>query len=170
MSKRRRSAKHKNPALTQATRLAARYLAEDMIAELHPQRAVVKAIQERFTVSEQVGQDVYRQAWALLAEAEQVDRATRRGKLEVTLESLYRKALIARQFGVCARIAKQLADLFGVNAPIKVEGLGQALGSDEANRTDAELEYHLQHGYYPDEAPRARQAGDTQQDPLAALH
>lgn len=166
----RKRGKGKHPLLTRATRLQARYLAEDMIAELEPERKIIAAIERQFGVSEQVGRDVFSEAWALLAEAEQVDRATRRGKLERTLESLYRKALVARQFGVCARIAKQLADLFGVNAPIKVEGLGGTLRGEEENRTDAELEYHLQHGYYPDEAPRARQAGDTPADPLAALH
>lgn len=166
----RKRGKGRNPLLTRATRLQARYVAEDMIAELEPERKIIAAIQHQFSVSEQVARDVYGEAWALLAQAEAVDRATRRGRLERTLEALYRKALVARQFGVCTRIAKQLADLFGVNAPIKVEGLGQTLGGEEEGRTDAELEYYVAHGHYPEEAPRKPQAGDLPQDPLAALH
>lgn len=158
--------------LTRALRLQARYAAEDMIAELQPEREIVKVIASRFEVSEQVGRDVYNEAFKLLAAAEQVDRPTRRGKMEMVLEKLYRDAHRARQYGVCARIAKELKDLFGLNAPIKVEGLlpGARSPDDPENRTDAELEYYDQHGHWPEEAPRRAKASDLPKDPLASIH
>ncbi len=158
------------PRLTRAMRIEARYLAEDQIAELRPEREIVKLIASRFHVSEQVGRDVYNDAFKLLAAAEQIDRPTRRGKMEQVLEQLYRKAYVSRQWGVCARIAKELKDLFGLNAPIKVEGLLAGGHSDEENRSDAELEYYDRQGHWPEEAPRKPKASDLPRDPLANIH
>lgn len=167
MTRRRNSVR---PRLTRAGRLQARYLAEDLIAELQPEREVVKRIAKQFGVSEQVGRDVYGEAFKRLAEAEAIDRPTRRGKMEQVLEKLYRKAYEARQFGVCARIAKELKDLFGLNAPIKVEGLLPGGRSDEEERSDADLEYYDRHGHWPEEAPRKPKASDLPRDPLANIH
>lgn len=156
--------------LTKALRLEARYMAEDGIAELRPEHVVVKEMAKRFKVTEQAARRVYNEAWKLLSEAEQVDRSTRRGKMELTLEALYRKALTARQYGVCARIAKELKDLFGLNSPIKVEGLGTLGQNEEESRSDGDLEFYDQHGHWPEEAPKQAKASDLPRDPLAELH
>lgn len=162
--------KHPSPRrLTRAKRLEARFLAEEGMAELRPERDILRDIEARFCVSEQAARDVYLEAWHGLSKAEAEDRAQRRGQMERVLTRLYRKCWEARQWNTCARVAKELKDLFGLDAPIKVEGLVLGQSSAEEERSDADLDYYSEHGHWPEEAPRKIVAPPSA-DPLARLH
>lgn len=156
-------------ALTRQVRMQARFLAEDLMAELKPHREIVLVVAERFGCTEQAARRVVQDAWQGLATAEAEDRAERRGQMELAMQKLYRDAHRARQYGVCARIAKDLKDLFGLDAPIKVEGLVPVHTQSEEDRPDADLEFYDKHGYWPEEAPRQRKVAAAP-DPLARLH
>jgi len=163
--------KRKNVVLQGQLRLEARYLAEDLLAELKPEREIVKAIAARFGCREQAARRLYNEAWRGLALAEAEGRAERRGRMERTLELLFQKAFTARQWAVCERIAKGLRALGGLDAPIKVEGLvpGARSGGAEEERTDAELDYYAEHGHWPEEAPKKAKVAPAV-DPLERLH
>lgn len=163
------SRRKRNVALTGLRRVEARYYAEDLMAELQPEREIVKRIAERFGCAEQAARRMYLDAFRGLAAAEAEDRQERRGKMELVLEKLYRDAHRARQYGVCARIAKELKDLFGLDAPIKVEGLLPTKTSDESERSDEELQFYDTHGFWPEEAPRQKKVAPPV-DPLDRLH
>ena len=163
------SRKHPNPQqLKRARRLEARYLAEDLIADMLPERDILVRIEERFRVSEQVARDVYLEAWHGIQQAETSDRPQRRGQAALALQKLYRDAHRARNYSVCRAVMKEYIDLFGLRAPIKVE-LPDLPAVAEELRPEKDLLYYSEHGHWPEEAPR-RPKAPPPKDPLERLH
>ena len=147
-------------------RLTARYMAEELIAEVHGQRDIQSRLQKRFGCSLKVANTIYLEALAALREADDGDRENRVARMYAQIGRLYRRAWNANppRLQVCRQLLADLRVMQGLNAPLKVD---QTLRDerDEAQRTDAELDYFLKEGHYPDEAPHA---GAPQVKPKAA--
>jgi hypothetical protein len=161
----------KRGRLTPAVRTAALIFAEEHLAQLFADAEVSAKLQKRFHCTPAVGNAVVREALERLREADVDDKATRTARMHASIGRLYRKAEKAGRLQVCRGLLSDLRRMQGLDAPLKVAHQAASQQGDETNRTDAELEFYLEHGFYPDEAPRqGKPKLQPAQDPLAKLH
>jgi hypothetical protein len=143
-----------NGKLSSAGRTAARMMAEELIALLWAERDVAEKVAEKFRVSMQVARAVYREAAAALKAADDGDRPERIARNLAAIGKLYRDAHAEKRYAVCRQLLADIRRVHGLDAPLKVQGLPPAVESDLTSRTDAELEFYSDNGYWPEEAPR----------------
>lgn len=163
------------PKLTPALRARALLTAEEMLADLHSEPEIRVALVKRYRCTENVANALVREALARLREADDGDKATRTARMYASIGKLYRTAHKAERYAVCRNLLADLRRMQGLDAPLKVQPVAAGQGTDEQQRTDQELEYFLEHGYYPEEAPRpaggaAARKQPASNDPLAKLH
>jgi hypothetical protein len=90
-------------------------------------------------------------------------RAARAERAELhvdELRALYRRALTARDYRVALDTARQIARVEGYEKPRRLQlepGMPANPGGGDpwAERSDAELEHYIEHGYFAEEAPVA---------------
>lgn len=160
------------PQMTGAQRLAARYVAQGLIAEMVPRHEIVKRVKKRWKCGDAAAERVYRLAWKDLTEADETQKAERKALVESRLEALYRKCLKAEAWAAALGVLREIKKLHGLDAPLRgVMATPTATPDALARREERELDYYLEHGHWPEEAPQeAANLPRPSKDPLDRLH
>lgn len=151
--------------------------AEELLAQLLRAQKVAKLLADEYVVTEAKAKKLVKEAEKNLSNAIDLSTKERQAQHLARLEALYRRCLTAKKFTVCERVLKQIGRVHGVEAPTHVVHTGSASVDPEfSERSDAELDFFLEHDCWPEEHPKAKRAngGDSStmvhDDPLKGLH
>lgn len=164
------------PSLTKIEEYEATALAEELLAQVMRPATVVKKIAEEYNVGDATARRICKNAEGRLMKAGEEDTKKRRTQHVARLEALYRRALQNDKLTVCESVLRQLGRIHGVEAPQQIHHTGSvSIDQQFESRSDAELDYYIEHQHWPEEAPRHPQQGGesaakNEDDPLAGLH
>jgi hypothetical protein len=153
----------------EAQTLEAKYRAQLLIADLWQRADVLRKLQEEFRCGPKAAASIYYEATQELREADEQERADRIAAMRASRARLYRKAFDSGKYSTCRDILADICQMDGLNAPSKV-AVTDSDGNDLGQRSDADLDYFLEHGHYPEEAPKASKPQVPVDSPLDRLH
>lgn len=157
--------------LSQDLKLRARYKAEVWIAELYTEPEVRKKLQDQFKCSPETARKIYRAAVSLMVQEDQNQKPERTAIMLRAMGRLYRKCWDKQRYQTCATVLREIKRMQGLDAPLKLASLPTP--QEQEDRTERELQYYLDHGHWPEEAPRAPATASglpDRSDPLQKLH
>jgi hypothetical protein len=78
-----------------------------------------------------------------------------RGKVVARSDALYRRALRDGKLTVCVELLKLQSKVYGIERPTEVRHSGAVVVRDDFDdRSEADLRFFLDHGCFPEEAPK----------------
>lgn len=142
-------------------RLEALALADEMLLRMVLPRRLVDTLRERYNLSPKSARRVLAEAEKAVTVAVTEGLAIRRAKVIRTIMRLYERAWTDGKLQTCAGLLKQLADIEGLNRPIKVDVSDERAESgpltdwerDAAGRPPADIQFYWAHGCWPEHAP-----------------
>lgn len=143
----------KQRLITGVIRNAARLYAEELIAQLFTPAEVQRKLATRYRVSPCVADGICKEALAELRRADDGDRENRMARMVAQIGKLYRDAHKEKRYAVCRQLLADVRRMQGIEGALKLDVREEA--NSLSTRSDEELEYFKEHGYWPEEAPRA---------------
>lgn len=153
-------------------KLRARYQAEVWIAELYTEPEVRKKLQDKFKCTPEVARKIYRDAVSLMVQEDLNQKPERIAIMLRSMGRLYRKCWDKERFQTCLGVLREIKRLQGLDAPLKLAGV-LPTPDEQDQRTEVELQYYMDHGFWPEEKPRApalKVEDRRALDPLQKLH
>ncbi len=158
------------PKVSGVARLKAKHRVWEMISRCYGRDQCLVELTKAHGLTIVGAEQLYAEVWREIRVVDEATIPERRQKLLVMLEDLYQAAYLDRQFAACAMAIREIKKMFGVDQAIKLQLQPAGSGDDISRRSDAELEYHDQHGYWPEEAGKQAPVLPPPKDPLEALH
>lgn len=162
--------------LTKIEEYEAKAVAQELLAQLVVRSEVSKHLQREYLVTPHTARRIVKAAEEAIMAPDEKDAARARQQHIARLEALYRRSLLAKKFSTCERILSQLGEIHGVKRPQHIVHTGSVqVDAEFDGRTEQELQFYIDNGHWPEEAPRGTTASAVHQnvdpnDPLKGLH
>lgn len=159
--------------ISEVERHQATIVAEELLTGMTPEPAIIGALVKQYAMSRQQATSIIKAATERLTKPFDADTEQRRAKLEGMCFQVYRKAIGKGAFNPAMNAVNQLSKMWGLDAPHKIVHSGKVNVTDSefSSRSEEELNFYAENGYWPEEAPDAPVIAQTQDsaDPLSEL-
>lgn len=153
-------ARQRSRRLGKVERAEAVTVAEDLLLSRTTERQVILVLVEQYAISEYVARKLIRKAEEGIAAQVERQRPLRRTQLIAGLDIVFNKAVETGRLSAAVSVLRLQAKVEGHERRPKAESgpeVPRAPAKDPdaeyANRTTEELEYCLEHGHWPEDAP-----------------
>lgn len=136
----------------------------DMISQCAGRQAILNQLQMG-GLTMLAAEQLHAEVWRDIRTVEEQSLPERRQRLLATLEAVVHGAFAEKQYAAVVAAVREIKKMFGVDAPTKFQPIAPGAATYFAGRTDEELEYHLEHGCWPEEvAAQAKAAEQTRHE------
>lgn len=122
-----------------------------MIARLSSRAECIAMLQEGYRFNVVSAEGLYAEVWREIRVLDEQTLPERRARLQATLEAVCAAAFADKQYPACIAAVREIKKMFGVDMPLKVQALPSGKATEFGERSEADLEFFSEHGYWPEE-------------------
>lgn len=152
--------------LTEAERAEAMLVAEELLIQRSSPQSVGRALRQEYGVSEAQARDIVTAVLRQFSDDVKAYSGERRAQHVRVLDRLFNRAWTDGKLQVCVEVERLLQKVEGHEAPRRhVVDMPQAQAADKEfeGRTPDDLLYYAEHGYFPEDAPKAAKGASPRQ-------